>query len=231
MAMAALSLFLLACSVATHALPGAPEPAAAAASVADRHALLSFRSLVRGDPSRALASWTSSAHNGSAPLPCQWRGVSCGTRGRGRGRVVALDLPGLGLLGTLSPALANLTHLRRLHLPANRLQGALPPELGRLHELSHLNLSDNAIGGRLPPSLSRCRRLKSVLLHTNKLHEEIPPELFVSLRNLEVLNLGQNRLTGSIPSGIGSLVNLKLLVLEFNNLTGEIDRLSVAWVI
>uniref|UniRef100_A0A453NR74 Leucine-rich repeat-containing N-terminal plant-type domain-containing protein n=4 Tax=Aegilops tauschii subsp. strangulata TaxID=200361 RepID=A0A453NR74_AEGTS len=70
MAMAALSLllvavFFLACSVATHALPGAPEPAASAASVEDYNALLSFRSLVRGDPSRALASWTSSgAHDG-----------------------------------------------------------------------------------------------------------------------------------------------------------------------
>ncbi|KAF7089496.1 hypothetical protein CFC21_092458 [Triticum aestivum] len=228
MAMAALSLllvavFFLACSVATHLLPGAPEPAASAASVEDYNALLSFRSLVRGDPSRALASWTSSgAHDGPAPPPCQWRGVSCGTTGRRRGRVVALDLPGLGLLGTLSPALANLTHLRRLHLPGNRLQGALPAELGRLRELSHLNLSDNAIGGRLPPSLSRCRHLRTVLLHTNKLQGHIPPELFLSLRSLEVLNLGQNRLTGSIPSSVGGLVNLKLLVLEFNNLTGDI---------
>ncbi|XP_051194444.1 receptor kinase-like protein Xa21 [Lolium perenne] len=213
----------LAFSIAGHTVHGAPEPGAAAA---DRHALLSFRSLIMGDPSRALASWTSTTATitniSSAPPPCQWRGVSCGTRGRRRGRVVALDLPGLGLLGTLSPALANLTCLTRLHLPGNRLHGALPPELGRLRDLRHLNLSRNSIQGPLPPPLSGCRQLRYLLLNTNKLHGPIPGELLRSLRNLEALDLGQNRLTGSIPSDISSLANLRLLVLEFNNLTGEI---------
>ncbi|XP_040376794.1 receptor kinase-like protein Xa21 [Oryza brachyantha] len=185
----------------------------------DRLALMAFKTLVTGDPSRALASWGDDGP-GSAPT-CQWRGVACGVAGRRRGRVVALDLAGAGLRGEVSPELGNLTYLRRLHLPENSLHGELPWQLGRLRELRHLNLSRNSIGGRIPLPLSGCRRLKNVLLHGNRLQGHLPGGL-CSLRRLEVLDLGHNTLTGSIPSGIGNLVSLKLLVLEFNNLTGEI---------
>ncbi|XP_015626358.1 receptor kinase-like protein Xa21 isoform X2 [Oryza sativa Japonica Group] len=192
---------------ASSRLPLPPPPAAAAGDVSgsdsDRRALMAFKKLVSGDPSQALESWG----DGSTPL-CRWRGVSCGVAaGRRRGRVVALDLAGAGIAGEVSPALGNLTHLRRLHLPENRLHGALPWQLGRLGELRHLNLSHNSIAGRIPPPLiSGCRRLKNVLLHGNRLHGELPGELLSSLRRLEVLDLGKNTLTGSIPPDIGNLV-------------------------
>uniref|UniRef100_A0A0E0JXB5 Receptor kinase-like protein Xa21 n=1 Tax=Oryza punctata TaxID=4537 RepID=A0A0E0JXB5_ORYPU len=221
---ALLECFLLAVVFVAHASPVAsrlPLPAATGdVSDSDRLALMAFKKLLSGDPSRALASWGDVP---SSTPTCQWRGVSCGVAGRRRGRVVALDLAGVGIVGEVSPAMGNLTYLRRLHLPENHLHGVLPWQLGRLGELRHLNLSHNSIGGRIPPPLiSGCRYLKNVLLHGNKLHGELPGELLCSLRRLEVLDLGKNTLTGSIPSCIGNLVNLKLLVLEFNNLTGEI---------
>ncbi|KAM0902793.1 hypothetical protein ACQ4PT_019067 [Festuca glaucescens] len=193
----------------------------AAGSVADdRLMLMSFMSGMTANSSLALA-W-SSWGNSSVPT-CQWRGVTCGLSGYRRGRVVALDLPGLGLDGTVPPELCNLTYLRRLHLPANHLHGILPPELGNLPELSHLNLSYNSFQGRIPGSLSNCTRLQNLLLYSNSLHGKIPPEL-CSLSDLKVLNLGQNTLTGNIPPGIGNLVNLRTLNLQFNNLSGEIPR-------
>jgi len=118
--------------VASSSLSGDPRDVAV-----DSHALLSFKSLMSGPSLQALASWSS---NGSTPV-CQWRGVACGTRGRRRGRVVTLALPELGLLGKVSPALGNLTYLRRLDLPSNRLHGTLPPELGHLRELRYLKLN------------------------------------------------------------------------------------------
>uniref|UniRef100_A0A0E0G3N3 Receptor kinase-like protein Xa21 n=1 Tax=Oryza nivara TaxID=4536 RepID=A0A0E0G3N3_ORYNI len=160
--------------------------------------------------------------NRSVPV-CRWRGVACGARGRRRGRVVALELPGLGLRGTVPPDLGNLTYLRRLHLAGNRLHGVLPPELGGLAELSHLNLSDNAFQGQIPASLANCTGLEVLALYNNRLHGEIPPEL-CSLRGLRVLSLGMNTLTGSIPSEIGNLANLMTLNLQFSNLTGGIPE-------
>ncbi|KAM0902799.1 hypothetical protein ACQ4PT_019072 [Festuca glaucescens] len=239
-----IAVFLV-CSIPGHALPGAPEPAAAAA---DRHALLSFRSLIRGDPSRALASWTSTAtaaNISSAPPPCQWRGVSCGTRGRRRGRVVALDLPGLGLLATLSPALANLTYLTRLHLPGNRLHGALPPRrpqapepqqqlhpgtppaaalrIGSLANLVSLGLGSNQLSGSIPASLGNLSALAALNADSNRMAGSIPSSL-QHLSSLAKLNLGQNSLRGTIPSWLGNLSSLEYLNLQSNVLIGRIPE-------
>ncbi|KAM0902800.1 hypothetical protein ACQ4PT_019072 [Festuca glaucescens] len=212
-----IAVFLV-CSIPGHALPGAPEPAAAAA---DRHALLSFRSLIRGDPSRALASWTSTAtaaNISSAPPPCQWRGVSCGTRGRRRGRVVALDLPGLGLLATLSPALANLTYLTRLHLPGNRLHGEL---LLSLRNLEALDIGQNRLAGSIPSDIGSLANLKHFVLEFNNLTGEIPWQIG-SLANLVSLGLGSNQLSGSIPASLGNLSALAALNADSNRMAGSI---------
>ncbi|KAK1616045.1 hypothetical protein QYE76_021562 [Lolium multiflorum] len=189
---------------------------AAGSTADDRLTLMSFMSGMATNSSLALAQ--SSWGNSSVPT-CQWRGVTCGLSGRRRGRVVALDLPGLGLDGTIPPELGNLTYLRWLHLPANHLHGILPPELGNLPELSHLNLSYNSFQGRIPGSLSNCTRLQNLLLYSNSLHGEIPPELCLlsdlkeigGLVNLVGLGLGYNLLRGSIPASLGNLSALQYI--------------------
>uniref|UniRef100_A0A0D9VDR1 Receptor kinase-like protein Xa21 n=1 Tax=Leersia perrieri TaxID=77586 RepID=A0A0D9VDR1_9ORYZ len=195
---------------------------AAVASGNDSLALTAFMthmSTSGGSPPVALEpTWG----NRSIPV-CRWRGVTCGARGQRRGRVVALELPGLGLRGTMPPQLGNLTYLRRLHLAGNRLHGVLPPELGSLTDLIHLNLSDNSLQGQIPASLANCTRLEILALYNNRFHGDMPPEL-CSLRGLKVLSLGMNTLTGSIPSEIGNLVNLMTLNLQFSNLTGGIPK-------
>ncbi|CAL4889196.1 unnamed protein product [Urochloa decumbens] len=209
-------------------------------NASDQVALLSFKSLVRTDPSQALESWG----NQSIPL-CQWRGVTCGRRGRRRGRVVALDLESLSLVGTISSSVANLTFLTRLYLNSNGFHGTVPSVLGQLLNLRHLNLSDNSLEGVIPASLSHCSHLedislefnslkgkipgelgalpnlRSILLFQNKLEGEIPHELG-SLHNLEALNLGHNKLTGIVPQEISKLVNLRFLHIGNNKLAGEV---------
>uniref|UniRef100_A0A453SFC5 Protein kinase domain-containing protein n=1 Tax=Aegilops tauschii subsp. strangulata TaxID=200361 RepID=A0A453SFC5_AEGTS len=217
-----------------------PHAGTATSNSSDHSALLSFKSLIRDDPLQALESWGSR----STPM-CQWHGVACGRRGRRRGRVVALDLGDLNLLGAVSASVANLTFLRRLHLPGNRLHGAVPSALGHLRYLKRLNLSDNSLDGAIPPSLSRCRQLDSISLGYNRLKGKIPwklaalpnlgllelrrnelqgeiPHELGSLHNLVVLDLGHNKLQGTIPSEISSLVNLEFVDISNNRLTGEI---------
>ncbi|KAJ1255817.1 hypothetical protein BS78_K154300, partial [Paspalum vaginatum] len=152
---------------------------------------------------------------------CQWRGVACGLRGSRHGRVVALDLSELNLLGTITFALGNLTYMRRLDLSSNRFHGVLPPELGNLRNLETLDLDYNFIQRQIPPSLSNCSHLVNISLMSNNLQGGIPNE-FSSLHNLELLRLDQNKLTGRIHSSIGSLVNLKVLTLSNNNMVGQI---------
>ncbi|CAN6222707.1 unnamed protein product [Urochloa humidicola] len=52
---------------------------------------------------------------------CSWQGVTCGKRHQQR--VVRLNLDSQGLIGTISPAIGNLTFLRSLNLSLNTLQG------------------------------------------------------------------------------------------------------------
>ncbi|TVU33049.1 hypothetical protein EJB05_24830, partial [Eragrostis curvula] len=200
----------------THASPashGVSSP-----DIADQLALKSLESRITSDPTQALASWG----NISIPM-CQWRGVACGSKGWRRGRVVGLDLGQLNLVGTITPALGNLTYLRRLNLPRNRFHGTLPQELGNLHDLETLKLSYNSLQGQIPSSLANCSHLVEISLNSNNLQGCIPSE-FSMLQNLEILSLDENRLIGNIPASIGSLANLKMLHLSLNNLTGEIPR-------
>ncbi|KAJ0855933.1 putative non-specific serine/threonine protein kinase [Helianthus annuus] len=69
----------------------------------DRLALLEIKSKITYDPQGALPSW-----NDSLPF-CQWRGVTCGRRHR---RVTMLELPDLGLVGSLSPYLGGNNYRR-----------------------------------------------------------------------------------------------------------------------
>ncbi|KAL6654133.1 hypothetical protein ACP70R_007598 [Stipagrostis hirtigluma subsp. patula] len=191
-----------------------PSARTATNNGSDYLALLSFKSLIRIDPSQALESWG----NQSIPM-CQWRGVACGRRGRRRGRVTALVLESLSLVGTISSSVANLTFLSRLHLPSNHLRGAIPSVLGQLLYLKHLNLSRNSLDGAIPPSLSH--NLKVLNLVYNNLSGTIPHE-FSNLVNLEELNIAHNELTGEIPTWIGNLVKLSIIRLTSNRLTGSI---------
>ncbi|XP_073103202.1 uncharacterized protein [Elaeis guineensis] len=206
-------------------------------SGSDHLALISFKSDIYDDPSRALSSWD----NKSLHF-CQWKGVTCGSRHPER--VIALDLPSFGLAGTISSSIANLTFLRRLSLQENQLHGSIPQDLGHLRRLVRLNLSLNSLEGQIPSSLGNCRHLISVDLGNNRLKGQVPHELgllpqlmvlilrwnkltgippsFTNLSSLGQLDLLDNRITGGIPPWIGNLSSVVYLDLGTNPLSGGI---------
>ncbi|RCV29723.1 hypothetical protein SETIT_6G035200v2 [Setaria italica] len=187
---------------------------------ADHRALMQFRSLITDDPSGALASW--GGGNMTAPAPCGWHGVTCGVRGRRRGRVTALDLRGLDLAssGTAAPSsLSSLTYLRRLDLSGNRLGGGVPSPLPP--SLERLNLSHNALQGPVPAALGSLHRLQVLYLSYNNLTGAIPASLG-NLTSLTSLSLTSNNLAGAIPGALGNLKALTGLFLHYNMLQGSI---------
>jgi len=128
----------------------------------DHGALMSFKSHVSMDPSGALVQWG----NLSVPM-CQWPGVACGLKGSRLGRVVALNLTNLNLVGTITTALGNLTYLRLLDLSLNHFHGIMQPELGNLRDLETLVLGHNSIQRYIPPSLMNCSHLVIISLYGN----------------------------------------------------------------
>ncbi|KAJ1700952.1 hypothetical protein LUZ63_000731 [Rhynchospora breviuscula] len=181
---------------------------------ADMEALLAFK-VNLDDSSNELNSWNQSTQF------CRWVGVTCSSRHADR--VIALDLPERGLVGSISPSIGNLTFLRRINLTANTLYGKIPFTIGLLRRLEYLSLKTNYLGGKIPVSLRNCTKLVFLDLGENRFIGEIPSWVG-SLYMLKILDLPSNNFTGSIPSSVGNLSSLSLFNVAGNYLQGKIPE-------
>lgn len=166
--------------VADHDLDDAlclPLPDDSAGLAADAALLLVVRDSLTGDA--AALGWSR-----ETPVN-EWGGV---TVAGAPPRVVALNLSGAGLKGSLPPELAGLDGLVELRLGDNRLTGPIPAELGSLSRLTVLALDDNRLQGAIPGELA-------------------------ALAGLSVLRLGGNRLEGCPPPALRANAGLDMLCL------------------
>ncbi|KAA8535542.1 hypothetical protein F0562_030540 [Nyssa sinensis] len=179
----------------------------------DQHALLAFKTEIKIDPNNILGSnWNTTTNF------CNWVGVSCSRR---RQRVRALELGHMGLQGTISPYVGNLSFLVRLNLRNNSFHGPLTHQIGRLGRLKELILADNKMEGIIPPTLFHCRMLQNISLRNNRFSGQIPEELG-TLSKVQILYLNRNNFTGTIPSSLANLSTLQVFVLAFNAMSGSI---------
>ncbi|CAL4910412.1 unnamed protein product [Urochloa decumbens] len=182
----------------------------------DREALLAFKAALSDDSGALKSSW-----NDSNSDFCRWAGVTCSRRHAGR--VVSLNLRYGKLRGSISPAIGNLTFLRRLDLFYNMLSGEIPYTVGQLHRLRRLDLAYNHLSGEIPVDLSNCSNLAYLSVEVNELHGAIPSGLGW-LSQLQVLYVGENNIAGHIPPSLGNLSLLESLALYQNKLEGAIPE-------
>ena len=148
----------------------------------DGKALLLFKRNLTPDSQTLLGSW-----NASEQSPCAWTGISCDRFQR----VKAVDLPSLGLEGTIHSNISSLVSLRRLDLSSNVFTGNIPLSLGNLRNLQELKLDTNALSGTIPAELGNLTQLTSLSLFSNNLNGSIPSQL-ANCRNLSGNHLGNN---------------------------------------
>ncbi|CAA7389217.1 unnamed protein product [Spirodela intermedia] len=173
----------------------------------DREALLSFSASV---PHRRKINW-----NANSSICSSWVGVTCTADGT---RVLALRLPGIGLVGSIPDStLGKLDALQILSLRSNRLSGRPPSDILSIPSLRYLYLHRNNFSGGLPTRLPS--GLIVLDLSSNSFTGQIPPA-FRNLTNLKGLSLQNNSLSGPVPDL--SLPNLGRLNLSYNNLTGSV---------
>ncbi|KDP34373.1 hypothetical protein JCGZ_11256 [Jatropha curcas] len=178
----------------------------------DKDALILFKSQLSSLSSNSLSSWNQNSS------PCSWTGVSCDRFGQ---RVISLNLPNFGLVGSISPYIGNLSFLESLQLQSNQLTGNIPDEISNLFNLQVLNISSNSLQGSIPWNISKLTKLTMFDLSMNEITGKIPEQLSL-LTSLKVLNLGRNRLFGAIPSSIANFSSLEDLVLGTNSFSGNI---------
>ena len=163
--------------------------------------LVDFRAEVE-DPSQSLSLWKVDAP------PClgnreAWPGVRCD-----KGRVVALDLTGFQLSGSLPDSLIDLSMIEDLRLGENQFKGPLPSSWAELFRLTHLNLSTNVLTGSLPPEWSTLVSLEHLDLSGNNFDGSFPEEWSQMLR-LQHLNVSHNvHLCGGLPKDLKQSVTV-----------------------
>ncbi|KAF3457169.1 hypothetical protein FNV43_RR01826 [Rhamnella rubrinervis] len=114
--------------------------------------------------------------NGDPCFPRQysWTGITCSEGPRTR--VISLNLTSMGLSGSLSPSIANMTALTNIWLGNNKLSGPIP-DLSSLKLLEILRLEDNKFTGEIHSSLGEIDRLHQLFLQNNYLTGQIPKTL------------------------------------------------------
>ncbi|XP_021724092.1 probable LRR receptor-like serine/threonine-protein kinase At5g45780 [Chenopodium quinoa] len=154
-------------------------------------ALMLVKNKMRDEKYHVLDGWDINSVD-----PCTWYMVACSNDGF----VISLDMASMGLSGTLSSSIGNLTRLRSVSMQNNQLSGPIPDEIGKLQELQTLDLSGNQFSGEIPDSIGYLSRLN-------------------------YLKLSRNKLSGQIPKRVANLSGLSFLDLSFNNLTGPTPRI------
>ncbi|KAL8193722.1 hypothetical protein R6Q57_026414 [Mikania cordata] len=197
-------------------------------------ALISLKTSISDDPQSALSSWNLSTSH------CTWSGVTCDFKRH----VIALNISGFNLTGTLSSDIGNLPNLVNLTVAVNNIAGPIPPEISLISGLRVLNLSNNIFSETFPPELTTLKFLQVLDLYNNNLTGNLPvgvsemssllhlhlggnyfsgmiPVEYGRFAALEYLALSGNELTGSIPPEIGNLTNLKHLYLGYYNVYSD----------
>lgn len=110
------------------------------------------------------------------PAGYSWTGITCSSNST-RVRVVSINLMNMGLSGSLSPAIGNLTAVNIIVLRNNSLTGRIPSSLGALKHLEILDLENNHFNGTIPSSLGATKSLRELHIENNNLQGKIPEAL------------------------------------------------------
>ncbi|KAM0021767.1 putative protein kinase RLK-Pelle-LRR-V family [Helianthus debilis subsp. tardiflorus] len=163
-----------------------------------------------------LTNWK--ANNGD-PCTESWRGITCDSTSS----VVSIQLPDLGIHGTLGYSLSSLTSLKTLDLSGNNIHDALPYQLPP--NLTTLNLANNNLSGNIPYSVSLMYNLNYMNLSRNLLAQNMG-DIFNNLTSLTTLDLSYNNLTGDLPNSLSSLSSISTFHVQNNQLTGSLNSLA-----
>uniref|UniRef100_A0A803ME10 non-specific serine/threonine protein kinase n=1 Tax=Chenopodium quinoa TaxID=63459 RepID=A0A803ME10_CHEQI len=168
-------------------------------------ALMLVKNKMRDEKYHVLDGWDINSVD-----PCTWYMVACSNDGF----VISLDMASMGLSGTLSSSIGNLTRLRSVSMQNNQLSGPIPDEIGKLQELQTLDLSGNQFSGEIPDSIGYLSRLNYLKLSRNKLSGQIPKRVAnLSDTSHTAISKSSHHRRWEIPVAVGVGCTFVILIL------------------
>jgi len=201
-------------------------------------------------------SWIYSGKNSSRWLSdeheCNWAFIECLGEKRNRKvkrkdrKVIAIDIIGQNLTGTIPEELMHIEYLLWLTLTSNFLTGTIPSVWGTsLKDLVFFEASANTLTGQIPPGFFGRQKVLQYSLPFNEFTGTIPTEigqmtlmnsLFLyntliegplpteigGLEKVQKLHMYDNLFNGTLPTEIGQLAKLRELLLTANSISGSI---------
>ncbi|GLJ57870.1 hypothetical protein SUGI_1382800 [Cryptomeria japonica] len=110
--------------------------------------------------------------------PCfglPWEGINC-SNSTTAVRVLAIDLSGKNLTGSIPTSIAQMTELINISFANNNLSGAFP-NFSNLSRLERLHLQNNNLNGEIPDWLSQLPNLKELFIENNNFSGVLPQHL------------------------------------------------------
>ncbi|XP_030959113.1 receptor-like protein EIX2 [Quercus lobata] len=140
--------------------------------------------------------------------------------------LIALDLSGNYLNGSIPSSINGLGQLMYLALSNNSLSGNIDYHWESMRSLVFIDLSKNNLSGGIPSSMCSLPSLMWLQLSNNNFSGNLSLCLkFVPGKSLLTLDLGENRLSATIPEWIGErLPSITILSLRGNMLFGDIPK-------
>jgi serine/threonine protein kinase/Leucine-rich repeat (LRR) protein len=112
--------------------------------------------------------------------------------------------------------------LSEINLPAMGMAGTIPSSIYLLDDLEVLDLGYNSLSGTIPTALASLTKLTSINLASNRFSKTLPSAL-VALTALQSLQLSSNSLTGTVSTFLGQLTSLTTLDLSTNKFRGSLS--------
>lgn len=158
--------------------------ALAATNPVQQTALMTFYNALNGPNWHFSAAYPQGNNWGTGSACDGWSGVTCDATGT---FITGLNLPGVGLSGTLPAAFGQqLPNLVTVNLASNRLTGALPV-ITALSAVTSMNLGFNGLTGSLG-QLAQLTAVVTLSVNNNSFSGAVPPAFknLVSLTTLYV---------------------------------------------
>jgi uncharacterized repeat protein (TIGR01451 family) len=159
----------------------------------------------------------------TSPQMCSATGLACtpAVDASGKFHITGIQLPDVGLDGTLTKDISALPALSMFDVSGNPLTGELFPEYQAWTQMQHFDVSDTKLGGYLFFEYATWKNIEYFDISSAYFFDDLPPQFGTSWLKATYIDVSSNVFSNLVPASWMSFVTPgKTLILDNNLLEG-----------